>query len=64
MSYWDELPFGIISSNDYLSIETMNYIFSHDQNEMALFEGACEKYYEETPKDYVSWVNKLLQQNR
>ena len=54
MSYCDELPFGIISSNDYLSIETMNYIFSHDQNEMALFEGACEKYYEETPKDYVS----------
>ena len=33
MSYCDELPFGIISSNSYLNIETMNIIYFHDYYE-------------------------------
>ena len=30
MSYCDELPFGIISPNSYLNIETMKIIYSSD----------------------------------
>ena len=33
MSYCDELPFGIISSNSYLNIETMNIIYFYDYYE-------------------------------
>ena len=42
----------------------MNIIYSYDENEIALFKMACEEYYEETPKNYVSFAIKLLQQNR
>ena len=50
VSYCDELPFGIISFKGYLNIETMNIIPYYDENEIALFEDASEKFYEETPK--------------
>ena len=30
MSYCNELPFGIISRNSYLNIETINTIYSYD----------------------------------
>ena len=43
MFYCDELPFGIISSNRFFNIETINIISSYDENEMALFEVACEE---------------------
>ena len=29
----------------------MNIISLYDEDERALFEDACEQYYEETPKD-------------
>ena len=46
--YCDELPFGIISFNRYINIETMNNISSYNKN---------KKYY-------VSLAINLLEQNR
>ena len=38
----------------------MNIIYSYDENKMALFENACENYYEETPEDYPYLAITLL----
>ena len=46
MFYCNELPFGIISPNRFLNIETMNIISFYDEKEMALFEMACYEYDE------------------
>ena len=66
MFYCNELPFGVISPNTHLNIETINIIYSYNEDETALFETemTCEKYYEETPKEYVSLAIKSLEQNR
>ena len=44
MFYCNELPFGIISPNRFLNIETMNIISFYDEKEMALSEMACYEY--------------------
>ena len=46
MSYCDELPFGIISPNSYLNIETMKIIYSCD-------------YYDNIEGDFVIFLMVL-----
>ena len=43
----NDLPFGIIPRSLFLNTETMNIISSYNEDEIALFEIACEKYHEE-----------------
>ena len=47
MFYCNDLPFGIIPRSFFLNTETMNIISSYNEDEIALFEIACEKYHEE-----------------
>lgn len=42
--YYKELSFGIIPVVCFLNIETMNIIFSYAEDEIALFQMACEEY--------------------
>ena len=47
MFYCNDLLFRIIPLSLFLNTETMSTITCYDEDKIALFEIACEEYYEE-----------------
>ena len=54
MSYCDELPFGIISPNSYLNIETMKIIYSCDYYDN--IEGDVVNIFDGVEVQFLLWL--------